>query len=330
VGVGQREVTSRRLHELLDALRGRRIVVVGDVMLDRYLLGDSDRISPEAPVPVVTIRERRLSPGGAGNVAANVVALGAAVTLVGVVGDDLHAEALREALRMGGITDDGLVTDPTRPTTAKTRVFAGQQQVVRIDEEADAYVDEALLTRLTALAREAIAQADALLFEDYDKGTLTRQLIRDLTDAARARDIPIVADPKHRGFFDYPGITLLKPNRREFAQGLPGLDLDSAEDLERARARLECEHLLVTRGAEGMVLVSRGLGVPRRIPSGAREIFDVSGAGDTVTAWAGTALAAGATAVEAAELANLAAGIEVGKAGVAVVSAEEVALAHRR
>jgi len=299
-------------------------VVVGDVMLDRYLIGDTERISPEAPVPVVTVHQRRLALGGAANVAANAAALGAVVELFGAVGEDLHAEALREAMTQGGMSDAGLVAVPDRPTTAKTRVLARGQQVVRIDEEESGYLDEGAAASIAIVALTAIAEADALLLEDYDKGVLTPSLIGDLIGAARGRGIPVAADPKHRGFFDYRGATVFKPNRREFMLAFPRSDLDSGMDLRSALERLEAENLLVTRGADGMVLASRGAAEPHRIASRAREVFDVSGAGDTVTAWMGAALAAGASAVEAAELANLAAGVEVGKAGVAVVTPAEV------
>lgn len=313
-----------RLVALLDAMRGRRLVVVGDVMLDRYLIGDTERISPEAPVPVVTVHERRLAPGGAANVAANAAALGASVTLIGAVGEDLHAEALREAVVRAGMSDEGLVGHRERPTTAKTRVFARGQQVVRIDEEETAFLDDATVERLSAAALSAIAEADALLLEDYDKGVLTPALIGILIGAARERGIPVVADPKHRGFFEYRGAMVFKPNRREFSYAFPRLEMSSGADLGRALERLAVDHLLITRGADGMILASNGAPEPHRIASRAREVFDVSGAGDTVTAWMGAALAAGASVVEAAELANLAAGVEVGKAGVAVVTPAEV------
>lgn len=314
-----------RLTALIDRMRGQRIVVIGDVMLDRYLVGDTERISPEAPVLVVTVTERRMALGGAANVAANVAALGGSCRLVGVVGVDREGEALREAMARSGLEDRWLLDVAGRPTTAKTRVVARGQQVVRIDEEEDTPLAADTLSRLAALATEALADADALLFEDYDKGVLAPALIRTAMTVARARRIPTVVDPKFRSFFAYAGATLFKPNRRELAAALPGIDLGSATDLTQAADRLEVDHLLLTLGAGGMVLVTRG-GVlpPYLIRSIAREVFDVSGAGDTVTAWAGAALAAGGTAIEAAEIANVAASIEVAKAGVATVSPEEV------
>lgn len=321
--------TLKRLTALLEAMRGKRIAVIGDVMLDRYLIGDTERISPEAPVPVVSVADRREALGGAANVAANIAALGGLARLVGVIGDDRRGTALRDAMARASLPTDGLLTLAGRPTTTKTRVLARGQQVVRIDEEHDGPLGAEPLARLTALATQAIAEADALVFEDYDKGVLAPPLIRAAMQAANARGIPSVVDPKFQSFFAYVGATVFKPNRRELAAAIPGIDLSSADDLAAAAARLGVEHLLLTRGADGMTLVPRTGNAPlHQIPSLAREVFDVSGAGDTVTAWVAAALAAGAGVPEAADLANLAASVEVSKAGVATVSPEEVLAAH--
>jgi len=318
------ELSRARLEELLGTMRGRRIAVVGDVMLDRYLMGDTERISPEAPVPVVTVSARHTTPGGAANVAANLAALGAEPLLVGVVGDDADGHLLRRVCRAGGIGDERLVALPDRPTTVKTRVVARGQQVVRIDEEDDAPLNGAVAARVLEAARLTIERAEALVLEDYDKGVLNSATIAPLIAAARGRGIPVVVDPRYRHFFEYAGATLFKPNRRELATALgPGVDVSRPEGLWAAVGRLGVEHLLVTLGAEGMVLVGKD-GAVEPIPAQAREVFDVSGAGDTVAAWCGAALAAGATALEAALVANLAAGVEVGKAGVATVGPEEV------
>lgn len=303
-------------------------MVVGDVMLDRYLLGDTDRLSPEAPVPVVHVRETRVALGGAANVAANVAALGAEVRLVGVVGDDTHGNSIRAELAQQRLADDGLLTLAGRPTTTKTRVVARTQQIVRIDEEVETLLEGPELARLTALALAALDGADALLLEDYNKGALARDLIREVIDAARHRGVPVIVDPKFRQFFDYSGATVFKPNRRELEAALgAAVDLAHRDALPEALGRLGVDNLLVTLGAEGMVLVTND-GVVTHIPSLAREVFDVSGAGDTVTAWVGTMLAAGASLKEAALLATYAAGIEVGKAGVATVSPHEVLALH--
>lgn len=318
-----------RVTSLLDAMAGRRVVVIGDVMLDRYLIGDTDRLSPEAPVPVVTVRSSRSALGGAANVAANIVALGSQALLTGAVGADAHANQIRAELATSNLADGYLVEVTDRPTTTKTRVVARGQQVVRIDEESDRPLDDSDTEKLWTAVEALLASADALVLEDYNKGTLTPSLIRRAIEAARRRSIPIVVDPKYHHFFEYRGATVFKPNRRELEAAL-GAEVNVAVEpgaLAAARDRLAVEHLLVTLGAEGMIL-STPAGPPRKIPSRAREVFDVSGAGDTVTAWVAVALAAGATVEEAAYLANYAAGLEVAKAGVATVAPAEVLRAY--
>jgi rfaE bifunctional protein kinase chain/domain len=317
-------IARERVTAVLDGMRKRRVVVVGDAMLDVYLIGDCDRISPEAPVPVVTVHERRHAVGGAANVAANVAAIGAQVSLVATIGDDRRGQQLRSEIAAAGIQDQGIITLPDRPTTSKTRVVARGQQLVRIDEEEDTGLEGESQEQLLAAARRLLADADAVLIEDYNKGVLTPTVIETVLEIATARGLPSVVDPKFRNFFAYRGATLFKPNRRELEAALgAAVDLEHADALPQAMERLDVRNLLLTLGPAGMVLVARD-GAITRIPTVAREVYDVSGAGDTVTAWTGTALAAGATVREAAELANYAAGIEVGKSGVAVVSREEV------
>ena len=313
-----------RVLQLIQRMRSSRVVVVGDIMLDRYLIGDTERLSPEAPVPVVTVAERHAALGGAANVAANVAAMGARCFLVGTVGDDGDGATIRQELAVARLEDRFVLTIAGRPTTSKTRIIARGQQIVRIDDEVDSLLEGQDLARLTAAAREALADADALLLEDYNKGALSPALILAAMEVARPRGIPIVVDPKYRQFFEYAGATVFKPNRRELESALgAGADLKNGNVLPEVLTRLKVDNLLVTLGAEGMLLVTKD-GSLTQIPSIARQIFDVSGAGDTVTAWLGTALAAGATVREAAQLANYAAGVEVGKRGVATVSPEEV------
>jgi rfaE bifunctional protein kinase chain/domain len=317
-----------RVLQLIQRMRSSRVAVVGDIMLDRYLFGDTDRLSPEAPVPVVTVAQRHAALGGAANVAANVAALGARCLLVGVVGDDADGAAIRQELAVARLEDRFVLTIAGRPTTSKTRIVARGQQIVRIDDEVDSLLEGQDLTRLVAAARDALADADALLLEDYNKGALSPALIVAVMEVAKRRGIPIVVDPKYRQFFQYQGATVFKPNRRELESALgAAVDLQNGNALPEVLARLKVDNLLVTLGAEGMVLVTKD-GNLTQIPSIARQIFDVSGAGDTVTAWLGTALAAGASIREAAQLANYAAGVEVGKAGVATVSPEEVLAVH--
>jgi D-beta-D-heptose 7-phosphate kinase/D-beta-D-heptose 1-phosphate adenosyltransferase len=323
-------IDRERVIALLDGMQRRRLVVVGDAMLDIYLIGDVDRISPEAPVPVVAVHERRYALGGAANVAANVAAIGAEVTLVAAIGDDQRGEQLRTELAAAGIRDGGIVVVPARPTTSKTRVVARSQQLVRIDEEEDTLLDGEALEEIQRRLTSALSNADAVLLEDYNKGTLAPSIIESALAGARKRGIPSVVDPKYKHFFNYKGATVFKPNRRELEAALgAAVDLEHADALPMVMAQLEVENLLLTLGPHGMALLAKD-GAITRFPTHAREVYDVSGAGDTVTAWVGTALAAGATIHEATELANYAAGIEVSKAGVAVVTREEVLWLYER
>lgn len=317
-----------RVLQLIGRMKESRVVVVGDIMIDRYLVGDTERLSPEAPVPVVTIRERHSALGGAANVAANVAAMGATCLLVGVVGDDTDSASIRQNLAIARLEDRFVIPVAGRPTTTKTRIIARSQQIVRIDDEVETLLEGPELARVTRAARDALADADALLLEDYNKGALPPALIAAVMEIARRRGIPVVVDPKYRQFFEYAGATVFKPNRRELESALgAAVDLQDWNTLPEVLTRLKADNLLVTLGSEGMLLVTKDGGAVR-IPSIAREVYDVSGAGDTVTAWLGTALAAGASVREAAQVANYAAGVEVGKPGVATVSPEEVLAVH--
>ena len=319
-------LTRARLDEILERCRGLRVAVVGDLMLDVYLVGAVSRISPEAPVPVVAVEDEWVALGGAANVAANVVALGAECELVGCVGADAAGRQIRDALARlnGGRVHARLVEDTGRPTTTKTRVVARHQQVVRFDRERADDVSGDCAAALEDAVRAAVAAADALVLEDYNKGVLVPSVIRAAIDAAREAGIPSVVDPKFRNFFEFGGATVFKPNASELSAAL-GRPLSADDDawLEDARRRVAADHLLLTLGEHGMAL--KGADGPAfRIPTVAREVYDVSGAGDTVTAFVAVALAAGASMPEAAVLANLAAGIEVGKPGVATVSPDEL------
>ena len=312
-----------RLIQLLDAGRGKRIAVVGDAMLDVYLTGEVDRISPEAPVPVVRVLERRHALGGAANVAQNVVAIGATCDLVSVVGADRAGEMLRSALLdlAGGARS--LVT-VDRPTTQKTRVVARSQQLVRVDEEDDRDLTGLEMQRVLDAVRSAVAEADAVVLEDYNKGVLVPPVIRAAIDAAGARNLPIVVDPKFKNFFAYHGATVFKPNRRELESALgAAVDVEHPDAVPATLQRLGVGHILLTLGDRGMALFSSD-GEVARIPTVAREVYDVVGAGDTVTAYLATMLAAGGTVIEAAIVANIAAGIEVSKLGAVSVAASEV------
>ena len=317
-------LTSARLEELLARARDVRVLVVGDLMLDVYYAGPASRISPEAPVPVVRVDQQWRALGGAANVATNVVALGAACVVAGVVGNDTAGSELRGELTRASIDDAGVIEIPARPTTLKTRVMARHQQVARFDMESDDDIDDeaarGLSQTITALAREA----DVIILEDYNKGVLVPLVIRAALDAGAACDIPVIVDPKSRFFFDYAGCTVFKPNLPELAAALRDrVHPDDPAWMADVRARLGCEHLLLTLGEDGMALLTAD-GEHVRVPTVARSVYDVSGAGDTVVAAVAVAMAAGATVSEAAVLANHAAGIEVGKAGVATVTDEEL------
>lgn len=293
-------------------------------MLDIYLRGGASRISPEAPVPVVRVGQEWRSIGGAANVAANLRALGARTRLVGAVGEDPEGTQLRERAAALGIEPDGLVVLAGRPTTTKTRVLVGHQQVARYDREVDADVDADDAAALAERVEAAAAEADAVVLEDYDKGVLVPPVIDAALDVARRREIPVIVDPKSRHFFRYRGCTVFKPNEPELTAALrASLRPEDPAWLEETRRHLECEALLLTLGGEGMVLATSD-GAFFRVPAVARAVYDVSGAGDTVTALVAATLAAGGTPQEGAILATHAAGIEVGKAGVVTVSPEEI------
>lgn len=317
-----------RAAELLEHIEGVRIVVVGDLMLDVYLRGGASRISPEAPVPVVHVKDEWHALGGAANVAANLAVLGASTELVGVVGSDAAGDTFREVASRVGIDVSGVLTVPGRPTTKKTRVLVGHQQVARYDREEDGDLSEAVEELAHRL--DDAGSADAIALEDYDKGVLVPGVIDAALDVARRADIPVVVDPKARHFFDFPGCTVFKPNQPELAAALRApVHPDDPEWMHGTRKHLECENLLLTRGEEGMSLATEA-GELLRIPAVARAVYDVSGAGDTVIAVMAATLAAGGTAAEGAILATHAAGVEVGKAGVVAVAPEEIIESIRR
>jgi D-beta-D-heptose 7-phosphate kinase/D-beta-D-heptose 1-phosphate adenosyltransferase len=313
-----------RAQQLLDAMRHVRVLVLGDVMLDVYLRGVASRISPEAPVPVVRVEEETRAVGGAANVAANIIALGARCELVGCIGADQPGDQLLQELKRHGIGAHGIVAAPGRPTTVKTRIMARHQQVARFDQELDVELPESVCGDIVERCRGLLSDVDAVVLEDYNKGLLTRSVIRSVLAAAREAGRPVVVDPKSRHFFDYRGCTVFKPNMAELSAALRlPIEPDQREWLEDVRAQIGCDHLLVTLGEDGMTLLTSD-GEHVRVPTVARSVYDVSGAGDTVTAVLGMALAAGASVIEAAIIANHAAGIEVGKAGVATVSPDEL------
>lgn len=308
-------------------MRDRKIVVLGDVMLDEFVWGEVTRISPEAPVPVVDIRRESVHLGGAANVLANIISLGAQAAVVGVVGNDAAGERLRASLRQVSPLqpDDYLVVDESRPSTTKTRIIAHNQLVVRADREERRAVNGLIEARIVDTLKKAVHDADAFVVSDYDKGVVTPRILGEILPSAYAR-VPVLVDPKIRNFSHYRPASLITPNHHE-ALRMTNLEADSDEGLHQAaqliREKLGCNAVLITRGDRGIMLLE-GDGDPVFVETAAREVYDVTGAGDTVIATLAAALAAGATMLEAANLANHAAGIVVGKVGTATASADEL------
>ena len=299
------------------------ILVVGDLMLDRYLHGKVERISPEAPVPVLHHRRQEDRLGGAANVALNVVALGADVSVAGVLGSDSNATALEVALRAAGIKVVTLAVDEDRPTTVKTRIVADGQQLLRVDREATNPIPTATAASLVRDVKSLLAKAkvDMVVLQDYNKGVLSKEVIEEVIAAARGAGVRVVVDPKEKNFWAYRGVSLFKPNLREIQQQSPfpvGTDLES---LDRAAellfARLGCDQIMITLSAAGIYTHDgdRSAIHPTRAP----EIADVSGAGDTVISVAACGLAAGLPLDEVAELANLAGAQVIARPGVVAV-----------
>ncbi len=308
----------------LERFAGRRIAVLGDCMLDRYLWGHVDRISPEAPVPVVEIERESTTLGGAGNVAANLAALGAVPVVLAVTGADEAGRTLRDSLAARGIDTAGLIEDPERPTTVKTRIVAHAQQVVRADRESRADVTGGAFERLQQALAHTLASCDGLVISDYGKGVVHPGTLAAALGGARTRGIAVSVDPKESHIDAYRGVSILTPNQHEagFAQGERVRDEASLMRVGWGlQQRLDAEAVLVTRGPEGMSLFERG-GRYTYLPTAAREVYDVTGAGDTVVSVVALALAAGADFPVACHLANHAAGLVIREVGTATCTPE--------
>ncbi len=315
------------LNEAVDALDTVHVAVVGDVMLDRYVYGSAARLSPEAPVPVV--RQARVDemPGGAANVAMNLLAYGAQATLIGVIGDDREGAMLETLCADETRLTGHLIRDPHRPTTVKTRIVAQAQQMMRLDAETSGDIDDTLSAKLIAAARKALGESGALILSDYGKGVLTPAVCAGLIAAAAEAGVPVLVDPKRSDLGVYGGADLISPNARELA-AITGLPVDDADAAARACAAVlerfgDIGAVLATRGEAGMTLLKRGDDAVH-VAAEARSVFDVSGAGDTVIATIAAGLAAGLSLTDAVRLGNAAAGIAVGKAGTSTVSREEL------
>lgn len=320
-------LAKQRAQEIAQQMGGRNVVVLGDVMLDEFVWGDVSRISPEAPVPVVDVKRESTHLGGAANVLANLLALGANACVIGVIGNDYAGDRIRLSVKEKSSLhrDEFLVSADGRPTTIKTRIIAHHQMVVRADRENRTPVDPDTETRIINAARAALANAHALIVSDYDKGVLTPRVLREVLPAAYEK-MPVLVDPKIRNFDSYRPATLVTPNHHE-ALRVTNTEEDSDGALRAAahkiRERLACDAVLITRGDRGMVLFEKD-NEPVNVETTAREVYDVTGAGDTVIATLAAALAGGGSLIEAALLANYAAGIVVGKLGTATATMDEV------
>jgi D-beta-D-heptose 7-phosphate kinase/D-beta-D-heptose 1-phosphate adenosyltransferase len=318
-----------RVQEILDGFEGRRVLVLGDVMLDRYLWGRGVRISPEAPVPIVETRDQTHRLGGAANVARNIAVMGGRPRLVGVIGSDPEGEILGSVMKDAGLSADGLVVDEGRPTTLKTRVVARGQQIVRADRESRHEIRGEILDAITALMLDWTA--DAVIVSDYGKGVITGSLLERILPHWREKGLHVCVDPKETHLMSYRGVTLITPNQSEagFAYGRRIHDMRTLEEVGLGLLRhLETDAVLMTRGEEGMSLFSRG-GRVQRFPTGGTEVFDVTGAGDTVVSSFALALSAKATFEEATILSNHAAGCVIREVGTAAATREEILASFR-
>lgn len=311
----------------VDRFRGLPVLVVGDLMVDRYIRGGVHRLSPEAPVPVVDVHHEDFMPGGAGNVACNIAALGGRPRLVSVVGEDADADRLLAALKDRGVDVSGVVADGSRPTILKTRVLAGHQQVVRFDRESRAPLSSAVIGRLLEAAKERLKTARGVVVSDYGKGVVNVRLLKSVLSGAHRQGQFVTVDPKIEHFLRYRGVDCITPNLKEATEGVrarpPRTDVEVDALGARILRRLRCRSVLITRSERGMSLYREGK-KPLHIPSRAREVFDVTGAGDTVIATLSLALAAGVPLDEACRVANAAAGVVVAKLGTATVSPAEL------
>jgi D-beta-D-heptose 7-phosphate kinase/D-beta-D-heptose 1-phosphate adenosyltransferase len=303
-----------------------KVLVIGDLILDEFVWGDVSRISPEAPVPVVWVKSESFMPGGAANVANNIASLGARVYIAGVVGNDERAGILKEGLREKGINIDGVIMDDSRPTTLKTRVVAHHQQVVRIDREKIDNISAEVLDKIILYAKDIIGMTDAIIIEDYGKGVISARLLKEIITIAKKKKKIITVDPKEDHFSYYKGVTAITPNHHEASQAMGIKAKDSQSILKIGKAllkKLNCEGVLITLGENGMQLFQKNQAITY-IPTVAQEVFDVSGAGDTVISAFTLALSLGLDMKDAAYISNIAAGIVVGKVGIAVITQKEL------
>jgi len=325
-------LTEETLYRILSSYSKKRISVLGDVGIDRYTKGSVERISPEAPVPIVLVENESLKLGLAANVADNIIALGGAAELSGVIGQDHDAKDFLKLLRSKKLSTQALVVDSGRRTILKERIVGENQQMLRIDYESTHPLTAAIQKKIDASVAKSVQKADALIIEDYAKGLLTRSMVQSAIRAAKKRRIPVLIDPHFKTPVEwYAGATLLTPNKKE-AELLTKDKITDRASLIRIGHQIIREtrsaSLIITLGKEGMAIFKNGKAEPVLIPTSAREVYDVSGAGDTVISVLALSLAAGADIEEAALISNLAAGVEVSKRGTATVSIQEIVDAY--
>lgn len=315
-----------KVRAIQESQKQPNILVIGDLMIDHYVWGNATRLSPEAPVPVVNVKSESTTLGGAANVAQNLITLGAQVTLAGVVGDDASGKQLTAILEQEGIDTCAIVKDAGRPTTVKTRVLAGSHQLVRVDREVTAPISEALADELLEKLTSCIAKADMVLFSDYNKGLFAPDLTQRLIEAAHQQQRKVIVDPKGLNYSKYKGAYLIKPNRKELTEAAKTEKISNLDDLQEAAKiifqQTEAEYLVVTLSEEGMAIVSEL--TYKILPVKATEVFDVTGAGDTVLAAMAYFMASGLNIEEACELANHAAAIVIRRVGSATTTIDEI------
>ncbi len=314
------------INAFVETLSNTTVTVIGDVMLDAFVYGESRRLSPEAPVPVLLADHDTAMPGGAANAAANLAGLSVRAHMIGVVGNDETGRALRAGLQAGGVMHEGLIVDPSRPTTVKTRYISQDGHIVRVDTEKTYPVSDDIAAKLIAAAQDAIAQSGAVIISDYAKGVLRNDVIRAVIDAAKKKNIPVITDPKGTDYTKYQGTFAVTPNRKELAE-ITGMKADSDADvIAAARALIKSaglENVVVKRSEDGITVVPQA-GQPTHIKARAKEVREVSGAGDTVVATLAAALAAGQKLENAAQIACDAAGITVARAGTCLITSDDL------
>lgn len=320
------KIDQDKLASIFDAMGTKTIMVIGDLMLDHYIWGKVERISPEAPVPVVEVHEEKYKLGGAGNVANNLLSLGASVIMSGVKGMDAHGDILIDILNQSGIPTSKILSDPGKGTIVKTRVIAHTQQVVRLDRENRSTIPDHIRDEMIREVRDCIQAVDAIIISDYAKGVVSRELISEVVNLTRGNGVIVCVDPKERNFPFYKNIDVITPNIKELSFGA-GIKIESDQDIieaaRRIKSALACDTVLVTRGEHGMSLFEKD-NEAVDIPTTARAVYDVTGAGDTVIAFFTLALVSGASPREAAIIANTAAGLVVAEVGAASVPWEKL------